>query len=368
MRLLLLIVLMLILVSSNSAMAEPNSSSSNSWLFVSLLQEKTIVTFQRDPKTGELSRRGETECPAEPAFLSVSPDSKTLFASFRSSGELASFRIDPTKGSLQAISVVKGGDDPAYLLSDNRGRFLLSAYYLANKVTVHRLRDDGSISDSPLQTISTAQRAHGLVLDSKNKMAFVPHTGANRIFQFRFDQAKGRLTASSPAYVAAPGADDHPRHIVLHPSDRWAYTSNEAGDSVGVYQVDRATTTLRHIQTASTLPAGFDGAGNATARCEITPDGRFVYVANRGHDSIACFAIDQLTGRVKSLGQEPTEKTPRSFSIAPDGKFLYAAGQGSGRVAAYRIKHDGTLDRFATYESGPVSWWALAVDTPLVDK
>lgn len=361
MRSLLLIVLMSILVANNSAMAEPNSTSS--WLFVSLLQEKKIVTFQRDVKTGELSRRGETKCPAEPAFLSVSPDNKTLFASFRSSGELASFRIDPTDGSLRAISVVRGGDDPAYLLPDNQGQFLLSAYYLANKVTVHRLGNDGSISDSPLQTISTAQRAHGFVLDSKNQMAFVPHTGANRIFQFRFDQANGRLTASSPAFVVAPGADDHPRHIVLHPSDRWAYTSNEAGDGVGVYQVDRSSATLRHVQTATTLPAGFDGAGNATARCEITPDGRFVYVANRGHDSIACFAIDQSTGRVHSLGQEPTEKTPRSFSITPSGKYLYAAGQGSGRVAAYRINQDGKLDRFATYESGPISWWALAVDT-----
>lgn len=349
----------LFLIGSNCPAEE------RSWLFVSLLEEKKIVTFQRDSESGELTRRGETICPAEPAFLSVSPDSKTLFASFRSSGELASFRIDASNGRLTPISVVQGGDDPAYLLPDRTGRFLLSAYYLANKVTVHKLGRHGSIGSEALQTIPTADKAHGFVLDTKNTMAFVPHTGANRIYQFRFDQKQGRIAASSPAFVTPPGKEDHPRHIVMHPSDRWAYTSNEAGDGIGVYEVDRDSATLKHLQTESTLPDDFDGSKNATARCEITPDGQFVYVANRGHDSIAGFAIDQKTGRVTSLGQTPTEQIPRSFTIEPRGRFLYAAGQGSGKIAAFRVKRDGTLERFATYDSGPVSWWALAVDTAL---
>ncbi len=335
------------------------------WLFVSLLREKKIVTFERDAESGELARRHETICPAEPAFLSASPDRRTLFASFRSSGELASFRIDAKTGRLTPISVVQGGDDPAYLLTDRRGRFLLSAYYLANKVTVHKLAADGSISELPLQTIKTAEKAHGIVFDSTNHIVLVSHTGANRIYQFRFDQKTGRLTASDPPFTSTPG-EDHPRHIAVHPSDRWAYVSNEAGDSIGVFAVDGKSATLRRMQTLSTIPSGFDGDRNSTARCEITPNGRFVYVANRGHDSIAGFAIDQKTGRVTSLGQTPTEKTPRSFAIDPSGRFLYAAGQASGRIAALRINQDGTLKQFATYESGPVSWWALAIDTDVV--
>jgi len=341
-----------------------NAAESRSWLFVSLLREKKIVTFERNPDSGTLVRLRETACPAEPAFLSTSPDRRTLFSSFRSTGQLASFRIDASTGRLTPVSVVNGGDDPAYLLPDHAGRFLLSAYYVANKVTVHRLRDDGSIDESPLQTIPTAEKAHGIVLDSANHIAFVPHTGANRIHQFHFDQQTGRLSASDPPFVSTSD-EDHPRHITLHPSDRWAYVSNEAGDSIGVFEVNRKAGTLHRIQTLSTLPADFDGSRNATARCEMAPNGRFVYVANRGHDSIACFAIDQDTGRVTSLGQTPTEKTPRSFTIEPRGRFLYAAGQGSGRIAAFRILDDGKLARFATYESGPVSWWALAVDTPL---
>jgi 6-phosphogluconolactonase (cycloisomerase 2 family)/sugar lactone lactonase YvrE len=349
-------------VGHHPARAEVARAESRSWLFVSLLREKKIVTFERDPQSGELSRRGETACPAEPAFLSTSPDRRTLLASFRSTGQLASFRIEPD-GSLKPVSVVDGGEDPAYLLADHTGRFLLSAYYAADKVTVHTLSPDGTIGKTALQTILTADKAHGFAVDSENRFAFVPHTGANRIYQFYFNERTGRLTASHTPSVTTPD-EDHPRHIALHPSDRWAYVSNEAGDSIGVFEVDQATGMLQRIQTLSTLPDDFDGSLNATARCEITPYGRFVYVANRGHDSIACFAIDQETGRVTSLGQELTEQTPRSFTIDPTGRYLYAAGQSSGKVAAYSIRDDGTLDRFATYESGPVSWWALAVDTP----
>lgn len=334
------------------------------WLFASLLEEKQIVTFERDAESGELTRRLVTDCPAEPACMAVSPDRRTLFVSFRSTGQLASFRIDPGSGRLTPLSVVEGGEDPAYLLPDRTGRFLLSAYYQANKVAVHALDSDGAISAEPLQTIPTAEHAHGIAIDSANRIAFVTHTGANRIYQFHFDQETGRLSPNNPPFVSTP-VEDEPRHIALHPSDRWAYTSNEAGDSIGVFAVNTNAGTLERIQTESTIPDGIDGSQNSTARCEMTPDGRFVYVANRGHDSIAGFAIDQETGRVTSLGQTLTEATPRSFTIDPSGRFLYAAGQGSGRIAAYPIAEDGRLDRFATYDSGPVSWWVLAVDTPV---
>ena len=345
-----------------TVLASTAAAESRGWLFLSLLREKKIVTFERDAESGELTRRHEMLCPAEPACQNVSPDRKTLFVSYRSSGQLASFRIDPASGRLTSLGVVDGGDDPAYLLPDHTGKFLLSAYYQSNKVAVHKINDDGSLGEAPLQTILTAEKAHGLALDSTNRLAFVPHTGANKIYQFYFNELTGRLTASHTPSVSTPD-EDHPRHIALHPSDRWAYVSNEAGDSIGVFAIEASLGTLTRLQTLSTLPRDFDGAGNATARCEMTPDGRFVYIANRGHDSIAGFAIDQETGQVASLGQTPTEKTPRSFTIDPSGRFLYAAGQSSGRIAAFHIRDNGSLDRFATYDAGPVAWWVLAVDT-----
>ncbi|MHC4878567.1 MAG: lactonase family protein [Planctomycetota bacterium] len=336
------------------------SAMAGDWLFVSLLQERRIVTFEREPETGRLKRRGVTVCPAEPACMASSPDRRVLFVSFRSTGELASFQIEQTSGSLQPVSVVPGGDDPAYLLPDHTGRYLLSAYYQSNKVCVHRILPEGAISRHPVQTVPTAEKAHGIALDSHNALAFVPHTGANRVYQFRFESEAGRLTSNNPEFVSTDSVD-RPRHVALHPNDRWAYVSNEAGDSLGVYEISSGGT-LRRVQTVSTLPPDEDGARNSTARCEMTPDGRFVYVANRGHDSIAGFAIDQTSGRVSSLGQTPTEKTPRSFSIDSRGQFLYAAGQGSGYVDVLRIGRDGTLTRRQKIEAGPMAWWALAVD------
>ena len=339
-----------------------NAAVAGNWLFVSLLQEKAIVTFERDVVTGRLIRRGLTTCPAEPAILSAARNGSLLFVSLRSTGQLASYRIDSSTGTLKLLNIVRGGDDPAYLQIDRSGQFLFAAYYAANKVTVHKVLRDGRLSDSPLQTVPTAARAHGIAVDTKNHAVFVPHTGANRIYQFQFDPQQGRLTAAERPFLTTPDAHQ-PRHLMLHPSDRWAYSSDEAGDSISVYEVDSTQATLQLKQTVSSIPADFDGSKNSTARCEITPDGRFVYVANRGHDSIAGFAIDQSTGMVRSLGQFPTEPTPRSFSISADGRHLYAAGQASGRLVVYRIGETGDLEDIGRFESGPVSWSALCVDT-----
>lgn len=359
--------IVLLIVFFSLGLFNISQAESRGWLFVSLLKQKQIVTFSRDPETGHLTRVRVTDCEAEPACMGVSPDRQTLFVSYRSTGDLASFHIDAQTGTLSPNNVVPGGADPAYLLPDRAGKFLISAYYQANKVAVHQIGPDGSLSIEPLQTIPTADNAHGIALDSGNQFALVPHTGANRIYQFRFDGASGNLTPNDPPYVDAP-ANDHPRHIALHPSNRWAYVSNEAGDSLGVYMMNQDVGLLEHVQTVPSIPDEFDGEQNSTARCEMTPDGKFVYVANRGHDSIAGYSINQETGQVIALGQFPTEQTPRSFTIEPKGRFLYAAGEGSGRIAAFRILDDGKLERFETYESGPVSWWVQAVDMPVTSN
>ena len=363
-RPLVLVLLAALLAATPGNCMSVARAESASWLFASLLREKKILTYMRMPVSGKLVRLDEISTPAEPAQMNVSPDRRTLFVSFRSTGQLASFRINPANGHLTALSVVPGGDDPAYMQPDSSGRFLISAYYISNKVTVHSLDKQGRISREPLQTIPTAEKAHGVAIDSKDRFVFVPHTGGNRIHQFAFNRDRGRLTALDPPFVARPKGE-HPRHIVMHPSDRWAYTSNEAGDSLGVYSVDTKTGRLKSLQTLSSLPADFNKGANATARCEMSRDGRFVYVANRGHESIACYAVNQKTGRATSLGQVPTEKTPRSFTIDPTGRYLYAAGESSGRIASFRILDDGLLERFATDEAGPVAWWVIAVDTPL---
>lgn len=330
------------------------------WVYVSLLRERKIVCFERDKTTGTLTRAGETSCPAEPAFLNSSVDGRLLFVSFRSTGQLASYRLSAATGKLTLLNVVPGGDDPAWLQSDGTGKFLLAAYYAAGKVSVNHILPNGRFSEQPVLTLPTAPRAHGIAITSDNRTVLVPHTGANRIYVFGFDDSTGMLLTEKPPYLATP--DDHePRHIMLHPSDKWAYTSDEKGDSISVYELHGRQ--LELVQTVSTIPDDFDGSRNSTARCLIAPDGRSIYVANRGHNSIAAFSVNQQTGRVTSLGQTATEKIPRSFAIDASGKFLYAAGEASGRVAAYAIQANGSLEALEIFDSGPVSWAIECVDT-----
>ncbi len=156
-------------------------------------------------------------------------------------------------------------------------------------------------------------------------------------------------------------------------------TSTQAGDLLGVsgqtiknwvrqgritaYRVD-ADAGLKPAQTLSTLPPDFKGQ-NTTAEVKVHPGGRFVWVSNRGHESLAGFRIDPTTGQLSALGQTPTEKTPRSFDIEPDGRYVFGAGEGSGKLAVFRVDLDkGTLTRLHTYPVGKSLTWVLAVKMP----
>lgn len=328
-------------------------------LFVSLIEDKKILAFDRDESTGNLTLVNETSCVAEPGVLHPSPDRRTLFVAMRSTGQLASFRME-ANGSLSLLSLVEGGADPCYFFTDRTGRFLLTAYYVANKVTVHRVDGEGRIDPDVLQTVPTAKNAHAIHLDSTDQFAFVPHTGANRIFQFRFDPRNGPLVPMSPPWVElSPG--DEPRHVAVHPTGKWVFSNNEAGDSLNAFEL-RPVAGLKRIQTITTLRDGFNPTKNTTARCEMTSNGRFIYVANRGSNAIAAFEIDGTSGGVSSRGIFDTEETPRSLSIDPKNRFLYAAGQDNGFLRVYSIQNNGALKTVDRRKVGLKPWCVLAVN------
>ncbi|HEV3022755.1 MAG TPA: lactonase family protein [Pirellulales bacterium] len=331
------------------------------YLYVSVAGERRIAVYTIDAQGG-LVRRADMATGGEPGALAVEPTRYFLFASIRSTGYLASYRIDGLTGKLSFVSTVTAGDDPAYLSTDRKGQFLLTAYYKAAKVTTHSIAVDGVLSPNALQTIETAEKAHAIVADPSNRFVFVPHTGANAIFQFTFDADAGRLTANAVPKLATPGGTG-PRHLAFHPTKAIAYVVNEQGGSVTGFTLDEKTGTLKPIQTVSTLPEGFTGA-NATAEIKIHPSGKFLYASNRGRDSIACFALDD-DGKLTAAGQVHTERTPRSFDLTRDGGFLFAAGEASGKVAAYRIDQDeGRPVLLKTYDVGRQPWWVMAVDFP----
>lgn len=331
-----------------------------SYLYLSEAEEMQIATFRRAEDSGELMLSHYTPTKGEPGPLTVNPKGNLLIASMRSTGALASFRLDPGTGKLTPLSLVPAGADPAYVKIDQTGRWLLAAYYQAGKVTVHKLSDDGIISPNAHQSIPTDEKAHAIELDSTNRFAFVPHTGPDAIYQFRFDDREGKLTPNTPRLLQLT-ENTGPRHLVFHPKLNMVYADNEQGSSVTGYSFDRESGTLAAGQTLSTLPQGF-AQPNSCARLELSPNGRFLYVANRGHDSLAGFAVDPESGRLTSLGIFRTEPTPRSFNISSDGKFLYAAGQSSDKLACFQIGPGGQLTRFATVKTGTRPWWVLVVD------
>jgi 6-phosphogluconolactonase len=336
------------------------------YMYVSSQGEDKLVRFAMDAATGDLERLGEVAVPGGPAPIAVDPSRRFLYVARRGENKISSYRIDQRTGELSAIGTVDLPTDPCYLATDRRGKFLLAAYYEGRGVSVHSIGDDGAASDPPIERRETARGAHSMQTDPSNRFAFVPHIagrGPNEIWQFRFDEQTGRLTPNSPSQVR-PEQPLGPRHFCFHPSKDMLYCSNEQGCSVTAYRFDTSAGTLTAMQTVSTLPDGYSGQ-NSCSQIQISPSGKFLYAPNRGHNSIAGFAVDATTGLLTSIGQAPSEPVPRAFSLDPDGKFLYAAGLESGRLAAYRIDaNTGVLQPLKTYPVGARPMWVMIIKLP----
>lgn len=339
-----------------------NRTHAATFIYVSMAPEQKIQIYQLDETAGALRPVDSLVVDGAPGCMNVDSQRRFLFASLRTTSSLASFRIDPMTGKLTQIGSAKlpPGENAAFVTPDRTGHWLLSASYLAGTVVVHRLGDEGAIQTPSIQTVTTAKTAHCVAIDRDQKWVFVPHVAPNAIFQFRFDSATGKLTEAG----RVPGGTDKagPRHLAIHPTQKFAYSSDESGSSVTAHRLD-VEAGLTSFQTLSTLPAGYSET-NSTAEVKIHPSGKFVWVSNRGHDSLAGFSIDAASGRLTPLEQTPTEKTPRSFEIDPTGEFAFGAGEGSGKLAVFRIDPaTGRLNRIQTYEVGKSLTWVLAVKT-----
>jgi len=339
------------------------------YMYVSIQEEDRIAIFSMTPKTGKLKHQGDAELQGRPAPMAMDPDQKYLFAGRRKADEygLTSFNIDRKNGGLSAIGSIPLKGDPVHISIDKTGRYLLSAYYYQKTAAVHSIGEDGALADPPVVWRETDIGAHYIQTDPANRFAFVPHIaqgslkGANAIFQFRFDAETGSLTPLSPTRTN-PREPDGPRHICFHPGKDLVYSSNEQGNSVTVYAFEADKGNLHPIQTVSTLPSGYDGQ-NSCSQIQITPNGKFLYAPNRGHNSIACFRVNPNNGHLAPIAQAPTEAVPRAFSIDPQGNFLFAAGLETGKMASYRIdQQSGELEPVEVYDVGKGPMWVLFAD------
>jgi 6-phosphogluconolactonase len=312
-----------------------------------------IYLFDLDPAKGTLTPQGLAGETANPSFLAIHPNRRFLYAVSEVStsdgmktGAVAAFDIDPETGKLKLLNKQPSrGAGPCHLVTDAKGKNVLVANYGGGSVAVLPIREDGGLAE-PSSAIQhegksvnprrqEAPHAHSINLDAANRFAFAADLGLDKVLVYRFDPAKGTLTANDPAAATVePGAG--PRHFAFHPDGRHAYVINELTSTVTAFSYDPDKGVLKEVQTISTLPEGFKG-DTSTAEVQVHPSGKFLYGSNRGHDSISVFTIDPATGKLTLAGHQTGIKTPRNFGIDPTGTYLLAAAQGGNTLTVYRI-------------------------------
>lgn len=326
------------------------------YIFVSFQKDDLVSRF--DISRGVPENRVDFSMPGGPAPLTVKPDKTMLFAGMRNSNELVCMKIEKN-ADISFVSKAALPSDPCFVGMDHQGRYIFTAYYKAGQVAVHRWDEkNGSMIETC--RISTEPKAHSIWLAKENPCVYVPHTEPNKIYLYDFDDQTGTLNARTPPWFI-PEKHLEPRHICFHPALNCLYVLNECSSTVTRYEYDRENGAIQYRETVSTLPAG-ETAENLCAEIRISPNGRFLYASNRGHDSIACYTIEGGTGLLNVTAFVSTPPTPRSFDISPDGSFLYVAGLDSGELAAFEIEQSaGNLKEISRMFVGNVPMWVMSL-------
>ena len=325
---------------------------------------KGIYSFRFDPASGEI-RPVElaTETP-NPSFLAVDRNTAFLYAvneldvfDGNMTGAVSVFGVDRETYKLKLLQEVSSaGAGPAHISLDNTGRFVLAANYNGGNIAVFPIGEDGRVvgtrtaffqyaGSSVNKDRQSAPHAHEIATSADNRFVFVPDLGTDKLMVYRFDAATGGLTPGNPAFVKVqPGSG--PRHFAMAPSGKFVYLVNELSSTVMVFAFDSSSGQLHHQQTVSTIPRQFTGK-NTTAEIEVDAGGKFLYVSNRGDDSIAVFVIDPRDGKLTLVERMPTGgKTPRHFKLDPTGKWMFAANQDSNTINLFAV--DATSGRLTT--------------------
>jgi 6-phosphogluconolactonase len=341
-----------------AASAKESSAESKMVYFGTYTGAKSqgIYVSRLDLATGRLTEPELAGAVASPSYVAIHPNRQFLYSvnevstfQGQKTGAVSAFAIEAQTGKLTLLNQQSsGGGGPCHLSVDQTGKDVLVANYGGGSCAVLPIDKDGRLGSATafIQHHGTSvnkQRqegphAHGIYLDARNRFAFVPDLGLDKVFIYKFDPAEGSLTANDPPF-ASLAAGSGPRHLAFHPTSPHAYVISEMLCTVTAFRYDPDRGSLEPIQTVSTLPAGQQVLSSfSTAEIEVHPSGRFLYGSNRGHHSIAVFAIDQPTGKLTPIQHEPTQgKTPRGFGIDPTGRYLLAGNQDSDNVVGFRI-------------------------------
>jgi 6-phosphogluconolactonase len=346
-----------VLMSSASAATFVYVGSSDS-------QDVTVLELKSN---GDLTSVATTAVPgpAKPGGslpMALSPDKKLLYVGLRNEPYSAvTFAIDPKTGKLTLLGSGPLADSMAYINPDRTGKFLLSASYGGNKVTVNPIGPNGVVQPA-LQTIATEPNAHCIITDPTNHYVLHTSLGGDLVYQEKFDAKTGKLTPNDPPSVSVK-AKAGARHLVFSPNKKFVYLVNELDAAIYVFPWDAKTGTLKkETQVTTALPKGFSGKPWA-ADIHLTPDGKFLYASERTTSTLAAFSIDSKTGELTSIDSYPTEKQPRAFNIDPTGRYLLSVGQLSNSLTSYSIdKATGKLTKLKEYPMGKNPNWVEIVN------
>jgi 6-phosphogluconolactonase len=313
-------------------------------------QSKGIYSLQFDDATGKLSAPTLAAESDSPSFLAMHPTRRYVYAAnehpagpANAPGTVSAFAVDGSK--LKLINIVSSrGGGPCHVAVDRTGHWLFVANYGSGSIAAFPIQANGALGQASsffqhtLTSVEPRQKgphAHMVLLSPDNRFLLVADLGGDRVFVYRFEERTGKLTLNDPSGgILPPGSG--PRHIAFSRDGKLLYVLSELKDTVTTFRWDASKGALESTDTLSALPAGYTGPKSG-AEIEVHPTGKFLYSSNRGHDSIAMFAIG-ADGKLTASGHEPTRgKTPRNFTIDPTGKFLLAANQDSSTIAVFRI-------------------------------
>ncbi|MDF2926667.1 MAG: 3-carboxymuconate cyclase [Paenibacillaceae bacterium] len=302
-----------------------------------------------DEATGKLTVAAQIGGVKNPTFLDVDADNRILYSLAEETdqegnrtGAAVSYRIHPETLQLEPISRERTTRGPAcHLKLDATRQNLLTSSYQGGMAGISPVHEDGRIgpiaqehqhSGASLLPVQSQARVHSVTLDRRNQFAVVCDLGLDKIVVYRLDADRHTLTLHGEAKVR-PGSG--PRHFAFHPHGPYGYVINELSSTITAFAYQENEGTLAEIQTVSTLPEHFRGE-NACAEIQVSPDGRFLYGSNRGHDSIAVFAVKDEDGTISPVDHVSTlGGHPRHFALSPDGRFLLAANRDGNNVVTF---------------------------------
>lgn len=352
--------LSLLFVAAVSLVGTCLQAASDQWVYVGTytngknprVESKGIYVFGLDSKTGKLEAAGLAGEATNPSFLAVASSKKFLYAVSEAagSGVVSSFARDAKSGKLTLLNQQPSqGKGPCHVSVDHTGKAVMVANYGSGHVASYPVKEDGSLGEAASTYLQgppsnanpkrqEGPHAHSINVDAGNKFAFACDLGCDKVFIYKLDAAAGKMTPHEPAFAEVP-AGGGPRHFAFHPNGKFAYVNNEMTMTVTAFTYDAAKGALSAIDTLSTLPPGTEMSGKfSTAETQVHPGGKFAYVSNRGHDTIACYKVDEATGKLTFIEAAPAMvQTPRNFGIDPTGKWMITAGQNSSTIAVLAI-------------------------------